>query len=80
MMMSPPTEQLVEDVASVYFGTLGIATKRGVEIDDAESAAIRHNVSCRVASLPNCTGSTRSFRMTRLRRPHEFSRTLCIRR
>ena len=30
-----PTEQLVEDVASVYFDTLGIPTKRGVEIDDA---------------------------------------------
>ena len=33
--MTVPTEQLVEDVASVYFGTLGISTKRGVEIDDA---------------------------------------------
>ena len=30
-----PTEQLVEDVASVYFGALGVSTKRGVEIDDA---------------------------------------------
>ena len=35
MTMTAPTEQLVEDVASVYFGTLGISTKRGVEIDDA---------------------------------------------
>ncbi len=35
-MMSSPTEQLVEDVASVYFGAIGAATKRGVEIDDAE--------------------------------------------
>ena len=35
MTMTTPTEQLVEDVASVYFGTLGIPTKRGVEIDDA---------------------------------------------
>ena len=33
--MSSPTEQLVEDVASVYFGAIGAATKRGVEIDDA---------------------------------------------
>ena len=33
--MTAPTEQLVEDVASVYFGVLGILTKRGVEIDDA---------------------------------------------
>ena len=32
--MSSPTEQLVEDVASVYFGLIGAATKRGVEIDD----------------------------------------------
>ena len=29
------TEQLVEDVAVVYFGAMGISTKRGVEIDDA---------------------------------------------
>ena len=33
--MSSPTEQLVEDVASVYFGAIGATTKRGVEIDDA---------------------------------------------
>ena len=35
MRQSSPTEQLVEDVASVYFGAIGAATKRGVEIDDA---------------------------------------------
>ncbi len=35
MMMTSPTEKLVEDIASVYFGALGIPTKRGVEIDDA---------------------------------------------
>ena len=35
MMMTAPTEQLVEDVASVYFGVVGLPTKRGVEIDDA---------------------------------------------
>ena len=29
------TEELVEDVASVSFGTLDISTRRGVEIDDA---------------------------------------------
>ena len=33
--MSSPTEQLVEDVASVYFGAIGVAIKRGVGIDDA---------------------------------------------
>ena len=33
--MTTPTEHLVEDVASVYFGTLGISTKRGVEIEEA---------------------------------------------
>ncbi len=33
--MSFPTEQLVEDIASVYFGAVGATTKRGVEIDDA---------------------------------------------
>ena len=33
--MSSPTEQLVEDVASVYFEAIGATTKRGVEIDDA---------------------------------------------
>ncbi len=30
-----PTEQLVEDVGAVYFGAIGAATRRGVEIDDA---------------------------------------------
>lgn len=35
MTMSSPTEQLVEDVAAVYFGAIGEATKRGVEIDGA---------------------------------------------
>jgi len=33
--MSSPTEQLVEDVAAVYFGAIGAAIKRGVAIDDA---------------------------------------------
>ena len=36
MTMSSPTEQLVEDIASVYFGAIGVAVKRGVEIDDAK--------------------------------------------
>ncbi len=35
MTISSPTEQLVEDVAAVYFGAIGASTKRGVEIDDA---------------------------------------------
>lgn len=35
MTMSSPTEQLVEDVAAVYFGAIGAAVKRGVEIDGA---------------------------------------------
>ena len=39
MRLSSPTEQLVEDVASVYFGAIGAATKRGVEIDDAGERA-----------------------------------------
>lgn len=30
-----PTEQLVEDVAAVYFGAIGASAKRGVDIDDA---------------------------------------------
>ncbi len=33
--MPSPTEQLVEDVASVYFAAIGISIRRGVEIDDA---------------------------------------------
>ena len=33
--MPLPTEKLVEDVASAHFGTLGISTKTGAEIDDA---------------------------------------------
>ena len=39
MTMIAPTEKLVEDVASVYFDTLGISTNRGVEIDDAGERA-----------------------------------------
>ena len=35
MISSSPTEQLVEDVAAVYFGAVGAIVKRGVEIDDA---------------------------------------------
>lgn len=35
MKMPSPTEQLVEDVAAIYFGAIGTLTKRGVEIDDA---------------------------------------------
>ena len=33
--MANLTEQLVEDVAAVYFGAIGAATRRGIEIDDA---------------------------------------------
>jgi type I restriction enzyme, R subunit len=32
---STPTEQLVEDIAAVYFGAIGATVKRGIEIDDA---------------------------------------------
>ena len=35
MRLSSPTEQLVEDVASVYFGAIGAASKHGIEIDAA---------------------------------------------
>jgi type I restriction enzyme R subunit len=35
MTMHNPTENLVEDVAAVYFGSLNYVVKRGVEIDDA---------------------------------------------
>ena len=35
MISSSPTEQLVEDVAAVYFGAIGAASKRGVEVDDS---------------------------------------------
>ena len=35
MNSSSPTEQLIEDVAAVYFGAIGAACKRGVEIDDS---------------------------------------------
>lgn len=32
--MTSPTEQMMKDVTSVYFGTIDVAIKRGVEIDD----------------------------------------------
>jgi type I restriction enzyme, R subunit len=35
MSQANPTEQLVEDIATVYFGAIGATIKRGVEIDDA---------------------------------------------
>ncbi len=35
MTKPSPTEQLVEDVAAVYFGAIGAVVKCGVEIDDA---------------------------------------------
>jgi type I restriction enzyme R subunit len=37
--MPSPTENLVEDVAAVYFDSLNYAVKRGVEIDDAGERA-----------------------------------------
>ena len=45
MTTPSPTENLVEDVAAVYFGSLNYAVKRGVEIDDAgERAGASHLV------------------------------------
>ena len=35
MTTSLPTEQLVEDIAAIYFGAIGAIVKRGIEIDDA---------------------------------------------
>ena len=35
MISSSPTEQLVEDVAAVYFDAIGAIVKRGAEIDDS---------------------------------------------
>lgn len=39
MTMTSPTEELVENVASVYFSAVGIPTKRGAEVDDAGERA-----------------------------------------
>ena len=40
-----PTEQLVEDVAAVYFGAIGATVKRGVDVDDAaERAGTEHGL------------------------------------
>ena len=33
--MANLNEQLIEDVAAVYFGAIGATIKRGIEIDDA---------------------------------------------
>ena len=38
-MTKSPNEQLVEDIAGVYFGVLGIKCARGVELDDAGERA-----------------------------------------
>lgn len=39
MTITSPTEQLVEDVAAVYFDAVGVMIKHGVEIDDAGERA-----------------------------------------
>lgn len=39
MTMTSVTERLVEDVASLHFGAIGIPTKRGMEVDDAGERA-----------------------------------------
>ena len=39
MTVSSPTEQLVEDVAAVYLDAVGVAIKRGTEIDEAGERA-----------------------------------------
>jgi type I restriction enzyme R subunit len=39
MTTPSPTEQLVEDVAAVYFDTVGVAIKRGTQIDDGGERA-----------------------------------------
>jgi len=38
-MENQPTEQLVEDVAAIYFGAIGATIRRGLEIDDAGERA-----------------------------------------
>ena len=52
--MSSPTEQLVEDVASVYFGAIGATTKRGVEIDDAGDRGDASQVTLGNQGLSDC--------------------------
>jgi len=51
--MKSPNEQLVEDVAGVYFGTLAIKCARGVELDDngerADTATVTLLRRCTVA-------------------------------
>src|SRR4051812_20247715 len=39
MISSSPNEYLVEDIAAVYFSTLGFSIKRGSEIDDGGERA-----------------------------------------
>lgn len=41
MSSSSPTEQLVEDVAIVYFGAIGAAAKIGAEVDDSGERGAR---------------------------------------
>ena len=55
MTLTAPTEQLVEDVAPVYFGALGVSTKRGVEIDDPGERGDTTQCVLRAASRPPAT-------------------------
>lgn len=43
-MIPSPTEKLVEDIAAVYFGTVGATIRRGAEIDDAGERSGAHEV------------------------------------
>ena len=75
-----PTEQLVEDVAAVYFGAMGATIKRGIEIDDAgerggatevmltgrlSTALHRLNPACRTTPSRRSCASCRARRTRR---------------
>ena len=66
MTLTAPTEQLVEDVAPVYFGALGVSTKRGVEIDDPGEREDTTQCVLQGRLAAACyTSSTRPVPMTR---------------
>ena len=73
--MLSPTEKLVEDIASVYFGVLGISTKLGVR--DRRRGGARRHVASHPAEPPRdrtASGSTRPFRTKLSKKLCAFSR------
>ena len=57
MTTPSPSEQLVEDVAAVYFGAIGASINRGIEVDDAGERRAASEVTLRIRPWCDRRGS-----------------------